>query len=279
MSQIQVDIDPEQTIVALWTACAGWEQLADRIERLAEEGFTEGSRGQTDTAAAAVVDPPPVVSQYVIERARNITRMLRALHRGVFATVPGKLHLDATVMYPLMRAALEDAATIAWLRTPEEVDVRLTRALQALNQEQKYFVENHELLASTAAGLGGQAAELSEPLASHTAEEKAAAAAYFAQLAELLGLDPAEVTGTLSTRRPIVSVYGGRSVEIVTWKMLSDLSHFSFMTMRHLAESRVPGTAVPLLHATMRQFVGTVNRVCLDAVVAIERTAEVTSGA
>lgn len=55
------------------------------------------------------------------------------------------------------------------------------------------------------------------------------------------------------------------SVEFATWKFLSDLSHFSFMMLRHLASTPIPGTTVPLLHATVLQFAQTVNRLCGDA--------------
>ncbi|MDF0515563.1 hypothetical protein PX701_18200 [Agromyces sp. H3Y2-19a] len=275
MSEMQVEMDPEDTVMRLWEACDRWRSHAERFEQLAEVGFPEGSRGRADTAAAAVVEPPPVVSRYLQERAWNTVRMLRALHRWVFETEPGRLHLDPTVMYPLMRAALEDTATIVWLQSPEDSEARLSRALQALHQDQVYFAKNHLLLASTAAGLGGTASEMSEQLAAHIEEEKRAAGEYFAQLAERLGLDPRAVTGTLTTSAPITTEYGAASVERVTWGMMSDLSHFSFMMLRHLAESPIPGSTVPLLHATMLQFGQTLNRVCDHAIAALERSAAV----
>lgn len=273
VSQAQRPIDPEETIIALWTRCRDWESIAARLEQLADGDFLEGSRGHGDNAAVTVVDSPPAVSRYLRERAWNIVRMLRALHSLVFDTEPGQFHLDATVMYPLMRAALEDATTIVWLQEPIERDARLTRALQALHQESEHFVTNEYRLAAVAAGVGGDAAAQGTLLEEHMNNEKSSVEEHFRTVAELLALDYDAVKATLSTRRPITSSYGDRSQELMTWAMLSDLSHFSYMTLAHLATSKVPGSSVQLLHVVMVEFVGTVNGACTDAIEALERAA------
>lgn len=262
-----------EAVAALWAECAHWNDLAATVEQLADTGFADESRAQLDTAAAAVIDPPPVVSHYLQERTWNTARMLRALHSQVFNTDPGRLHLDATTMYPLMRAALEDTATIAWLQEPSSRSERLTRGLQALHQDAEFFVKNHALLGTAAADLGEEAAVLGEKLSAHIQDERDRFREHFADLAERLGLDRGAVTAPLTTRAPIVAVYGKDSVERVAWGMLSDLSHFSYMMLRHLATSRVPGTTTPLLHVTMSHFARTLNRVTSDAIDALRRAA------
>ncbi|MCM3658086.1 hypothetical protein M3147_12585 [Agromyces mediolanus] len=267
-------MDPDEVVAALWVECDRWSDLAASFQQLADAGFTEGSRAQLDTAAAAVIDPPPVVSHYVQERAWNTARMLRGLHRWVFDTEPGKLHLDATVMYPLMRAALEDTTTIMWLQEPSSRDERLTRGLRAIHQDALYFSKNHLLLAATALGHGALTAELGGKLDTHVRQEREDFRAHFADLAGRLRLDPRDVTAQLATSAPITAAYGDKSVERVTWGMLSDLSHFSYMMLRHLSTSPVPGSAVQLLHVTVLQFAQTLNRVSEDAIEALRRAAE-----
>ncbi|MCM3658459.1 hypothetical protein M3147_14475 [Agromyces mediolanus] len=266
-------VDPEVTTVSLWTRCEEWKRIAARIAQLADEDFIVGSREHSDNEAVEVVDSPPAVSRYLRERAWNIARMLRALHRLVFDTEVGQFYLDATVMYPLMRAALEDASTIVWLQQPTERGERLTRALQALHQESEHFATNQNRLALVATGVGGEAAVQDTMLEEHVAREKLSVREHFRAVAELLSLDPGAVMAPLSTRRPITSSYGAQSQEFMTWGMLSDLSHFSYMTLAHLATSKVPGSSVQLLHVVMAQFVRTVNRACVDAIGALERAA------
>lgn len=266
-------MNPDETVAAIWAECDRWNDLAADFQQLADTGFADGSRAQLDTDAAVVVDPPPVVSRYLQERAWNTARMLRALHSQVFNTDPGRLHLDATTMYPLMRAALEDTATIAWLQEPSSRSERLTRGLQALHQDAEFFAKNHALLGTAAAGLGEEAAELGEKLSAHIQDEKDRFRAHFAELADRLGLDRGAVTARLATSAPIVTMYGNDSVERVTWGMLSDLSHFSYMMLRHLATSRVPGSTTQLLHVTVLHFTRTINRVSGDAIEALQRAA------
>ncbi len=266
-------MNSQETVAALWSECARWNDLAANFQQLADTGFADGSRAQLDTAAAAVIDPPPVVSHYLQERTWNTARMMRALHSQVFNTDPGRLHLDATTMYPLMRAALEDTATIVWLQEPSSRSERLTRGLQALHQDAEFFVKNHALLGTAATDLGKEAAELGEKLSAHIQEERDRFREHFAHLADRLGLERGAVTAHLTTRAPIVAVYGKDSVERVAWGMLSDLSHFSYMMLRHLATSRVPGSTTPLLHVTALHFARTLNRVSGDAIEALQLAA------
>jgi hypothetical protein len=270
---MQVEMDPDDTVAALWRTCDSWADRAGRLQRLADTGFPDGSRLHGDNATATVSEASLAVSNYVQERLWNAARMLRSLHRQVFETDPGRFHLDATVLYPLMRAAMEDATTITWLQEPEERNARLTRAFRALFTDSLYFTENHLLLASAAPTVSAVPAEVGDALSAHMTAEQAATRERFEYLAGELSLDVAESTRKLATSAPVKVQYGNSSVEFVTWKFLSDLSHFSFIMLRHLATTPIPGTTVPLLHATMLQFSQTVNRVCDDAAEHIEQAA------
>ncbi|HEY0249067.1 MAG TPA: hypothetical protein VGC45_12475 [Gryllotalpicola sp.] len=276
---MRVDIDPDETVGELWRMCDAWSEAAACIQKLADDGFPEGSRTRSDNVAAAVVDQPPAVSKYLQERAWNLARMLRAVHGMAFDTEPGKLFLNPTLLYPLMRAALEDAATVVWLQAPDARKDRLARALRALHQDASYFTRNQLLLAAAASELDRierQLADASEQLTSHMESEKVAVREHFVRLADNLKLDHRAVTAKLHTSTPITGVYGDDSLERVVWGILSDLAHFSFLMLRHSSESLVPGTGVPLLHVSLIQFARTLNRVCDDAIVALQRAAATT---
>jgi hypothetical protein len=268
-------MDPDDTIEALWVSSGRWASIAARLDELANTGSPVGSQLHDDNAAAAIVGESLAVSSYIFERAWNAARMLRALHRDVFETAPGRLHLNASVLYPLLRAAVEDASTIVWMLSPADRDERLTRGFRALFTDSFYFTENHLLLARAAPAVGAVPSTVGEALMAHMTAERAASREKFRRLASQLGLDIAESTRKLSTREPLKTQYGEVSVELTTWKLLSDLSHFSYLMLRHLATSPVPGSAVPLLHATFLQFTSTVNRVCDDA---IEHLGSATAG-
>ena len=270
---MQVDMDPDDTVAALWRTCDSWATRAGRLQRLADAGFPTGSRLHRDNATATVGDASLAVSAYVQERAWNAARMLRSMHRQVFETEPGRFHLDATVLYPLMRATMEDATTIVWLQAPEERNARLTRASRVLFTDSLYFAENHLVLASAAPGVGAVPEAVGEALSAHVTAEQVATRAHFEHLAGDLSLDVVESTRKLTTSAPVKVQYGDGSVEFLTWKLLSDLSHFSFVMLRHLATTPIPGTTVPLRHATMLQFSQTVNLVCDDAAEHIEQAA------
>ena len=55
---MQVEMDPDDTLVALRCACDWWEHSAQRLEQLADAGFPGGSRLGTDNEAAAVGEIP-----------------------------------------------------------------------------------------------------------------------------------------------------------------------------------------------------------------------------
>lgn len=272
---MQVEMDPEETVALLWQTCDRWAEHAECFEKLADAGFPDGSRIHRDNASATVGEESLAISRYVQERMRNAARMLRALHRHIFMTEPGRFHLDATVLYPLMRAAIEDATTIAWLQASEDRKVRLTRAFRALFTDSLYFAENHLLLATAAPAVGAVPVAMGEELSAHITAERTESRTHFERLAGELGLNVSESTRKLTTSAPVRVQYGESSVEFATWKFLSDLSHFSFMMLRHLATTPIPGTPTPLLHATMLQFAQTVNRVCRDAANQIEQSASI----
>lgn len=264
-------IQHDETVEQLWSTCGTWAELADHLQGVADAGYSDSSRLAEDNGAVTFGDASLAVTRYVQERAWNAARMLRFLHRFVFDTHPGQFNLDATVMYPVMRAALEDAATVVWLQSPDERTERLVRAFRVFFTENEYFTTNQSMLGSAVTGNGVSAdgARLSE----HMSSEGAAAREHFRGLASAAGLDPAQALRKVATSAPIQVEYGAESVEFVTWKFLSDLSHFSFMMLRHLATTRVPGSDARLEHVTVLQFARTMNRVCRDAVRFLELAA------
>jgi len=195
--------------------------------------------------------------------------MLRAVHEMTFNTTPGSLFLNPTVLYPLMRAALEDAASIVWLQTPTALEERLSRTLRSLSTEMRYYVRNQTLLARAVAEVdipGVDVAELSEGLLAHMREEERKAGEHFALLADELQLDVKAVTKSLPTSAPITSVYGEAGVERVAWGMLSDFSHFSYLMLRFTSGADQPDPSAPVLHTTMLQLTNTLNAVISDAI-------------
>lgn len=259
-----------EVVEQLWAACDAWSEKEKRFEALADAASRPGSRLLEDNAATVADGESLAVTDYMKQRAWNAARTLRALHRLVFETTPGKLWVNATVMYPLLRAALEDAAAIRWMQSPDERTERLLRVFRTFVSDNKYFTLNHRLLGVATASLGAGAAEYSEKLTAHMDAQKAESAAYFRRLATAAGLEMSEAMTTPHTSTPVKVEYGEESIEFVTWKFLSDLSHFSYMMLRNLATSPVPGSDASLEHITLLQLAQTVNRVCDDAIAAFE---------
>ena len=270
---VDVPISHAEVVTQLWAVCGTWAEMAQRLQSLADSATDSDSRLVDDNTTATVGDGSLAVMRYMQERSWNAARMLRALHRLVFDTRPGEFFIDGTVMYPLMRAALEDSASLLWLQSPEERLERLTRVVRALVSENEYFIENTRRLGVAVSGVP-EAAEHSEKLVAHMDEQKRESAAHFQQLAEAIGLDASLALKKTYTSTPVQAEYGAGSIEFITWKFLSDLSHFSFMMLRHMATSQVPGSDVRLEHVTLLQFSQTVNRVCDDAIAAFERSIE-----
>ncbi|APH44816.1 hypothetical protein BMW26_07500 [Microbacterium sp. 1.5R] len=269
-------ISQAETAEELWAVCGAWGEKAERLQALADSAPSSDSRLVADNAAVTVGEKSLAVTRYMQERARNAARMLRALRRLVFTTRPGEFFIDSTVMYPLMRAALEDTAALLWLQSPEGRPERLTRIFRTLVSENVFYTENNRLLGVAVSGVP-EAAGDSEKLTAHMEEQKRESEEHFRQLAEAVGLDASQALKKTFTSTPVQAEYGSESVEFITWKFLSDLSHFSFMMLRHLATSRVPESDAHLEHVTLLQFSQTVNRVCDDAVEAFERSLQPTN--
>lgn len=270
---LSVPIQHGETVEELWKACSAWAELAESLQRVADAGYCSGSRLADDNAAVSVGDASLAVTRYVQERVWNAARIFRFLHRFVFETHPGRFHLDGTVMYPVMRAALEDAAMVIWLQSPDERLERLVRIFRVFFTENSYFTTNRRILGSVGAAIGpiADGTRLSE----RTVAEEAMIKDHFRDLATSVGLDPAQAMRKVSTSAPIQVEYGTESVELVTWKLLSDLSHFSFIMLRHLATTPVPGSDAKLKHVTMLEFAQAINRVCEQALQALELAAAV----
>lgn len=270
---MSVPIQHDETVEQLWSTCSAWAELAESFQRVADAGYCSGSRLAEDNAAVSVGDASLAVTRYVQERVWNAARMLRFLHRFVLETHPGRFNLDATVMYPVMRAALEDAAMVIWLQSPEERPERLVRVFRVFFTENSYFTTNHGILGSAGTAIGATAD--GTRLSDHMAAEEAMVRDHFRNLAASVGLDPAQAMRKVATSAPIQVEYGAESVELVTWKFLSDLSHFSFMMLRHLATTPLPGSDARLEHVTVLQFAQTINRVCEHALQTLELAAVV----
>ncbi len=245
---------------AIERTCGEWADLADALQEVADVGAATGSQLDLDNQAAVVGDQSKAIARYVQERAWNAARMLRHLYRVVFDTEPGRLHLDFTVMYPLMRATLEDTAALTWLLSPNGQNERLTRSLRLLRDDSLYLAENHAKLAVAGAGVSGVPPALAVQLEQHMLNEVRVTKEHFEALAKGLGLDSAELARRPSTSEPIKSVYGEESVAFVAWKLLSDLSHFSFTMMRHMAAPVAELEGSPLSNVTLVVFATEVNR-------------------
>lgn len=259
-----------QVTEQLLVVCHAWADTEQRFQALADTADRPGSRLQSDNAAVAFDSRTLAVTDYVKQRAWNAARMFRALHRLVFDGTTGILRIDATVMYPLMRAALEDSATLRWMQSPHDESIRLTRAFRAMVKDNTFYIENHRLLALSAAGLGDDAAAYAEQLADHMLAQKEESEAHFRSLAEEVGIDAKEATRFLATSAPVQVEYGSDSIEYVSWKFLSDLSHFSYMMLRHLAMSPIPQSDAKLEYVTLLQLAQTLNRIADDAAAALE---------
>jgi hypothetical protein len=259
-----------QVAEQLLVACQAWVVTEQRFQTLAETAERPGSRLQADNAAVVFEDLSLALADYVKQRAANAARMFRALHRLVLDGEPGTLRIDATVMYPLMRAALEDSATLRWLQSPQERSIRLTRAFRALAKDNTFYIENHRLLALATAGMGHDAAAQSERLTNHMMTQKELSEAYFRSLAGAAGIDATEATRSLATSAPVQVEYGSESIEYVSWKLLSDLSHFSYMMLRHLEMSPVPQTDAKLEYVVLLELVHALNHVADGAAAALD---------
>ncbi|WP_146188121.1 hypothetical protein [Mycetocola zhujimingii] len=256
---------------ALSRACDQWEGLGGRVKDCADAGADPASQLRLDNQAAdRATSSTLAVTHYVRERAWNIARMLDHLHDMVFGTASGDLRLDYSVMYPLMRAALEDSAAITWLLQPAEQQERLRRALRILRTDALFLVQNHARLAAAASGSPGIAAEEAERVEAHMAEEVERTNIHFAALATGIGIDPDELLRRLNTADPLRSVYGEQSVTFVSWKLLSDLSHFSMTMLRHLSSSRPELDGAQLASVSLIFFATEINRAVADAIVLME---------
>ena len=117
---------------SIWRDCEEWADIADALERLAASDVPGESQLGRDNAAAVVGDNSKAVRSYTTNRADNAARFRRELHSMVLAKQPGKLSLNYTALYPLLRGALEDAAAILWLVAPVDKHERLLRILRML---------------------------------------------------------------------------------------------------------------------------------------------------
>jgi hypothetical protein len=178
--------------------------------------------------------------------------------------VDGKLHLNFTVLYPLLRGALEDAGTLIWLRSPPDRSARILRSLRLLREDGMYFASNHLLLAKAATGHADIPAGLAEALRVHMQEEIDEIKSHFDEVAGLLGYPARAVSAGVPTSLPLKEQFGADHLTFVMWKLLSDLSHYSYSLTRHFSSNNeyVDQTND---FVTFRVMIQTVNTALADA--------------
>lgn len=74
---MQVEMDPGETVTALWRECDSWAERAGRLQKLADAGFFAGSCLHEDNATVTVREAFLAVSEYVQERLWSAARARR----------------------------------------------------------------------------------------------------------------------------------------------------------------------------------------------------------
>ncbi|WP_140393382.1 hypothetical protein [Leucobacter sp. 7(1)] len=238
-----------------------WDDIRRELEVASNFSPDASSQLVTDNSALATETASLALTRYIYERAYNAVRTLKKLHHLVFDFDPSQIHFDHTTMYPLMRSVIEDSSTISWLLSPEDLTERLTRTLRIFSTENKYFIENLKLLSEVnQASSGGP-----DLLKNHLDEQKAEMEELLISTAVRLNLELDQVLKIVPTRQPIKDHYGSTSTTFLAWKLLSDLSHFSFMTLRHMTKEVPDYAGAPLNRVTMISLAAAVGRSAYDA--------------
>jgi hypothetical protein len=239
-------------------------ELAKRLQAGARQKVDPHSLLGLDDAAAVVGDHSKAIASYVQNRAGNAARFAQEVADATTARVDGKLHLNFTVLYPLLRGALEDAGTLMWLRSPADGSARILRSLRLLREDGMYFASNHLLLAKAATGRADIPAGLAEALRAHMQAEMDEIKSHFDEIADLLGYPAKAVSAAVPTSLPLKEHFGAEDLSFVIWKLLSDLSHFSYSLTRHFSSNNeyVEQTNDVV---TFRVMIQTVNTALADA--------------
>lgn len=128
---------------------AGDRSIATRI--IVQAGPSEGSsRGIVDQRR--VEGPPHGQSQRpTVLDLKSQCRCWRTVprHRSPLETDPGQVTLNFVLLYPTMRAAVENSAALTWLLSPEDRPERLERLIRVLRRDVGQFVANNKRLAAS----------------------------------------------------------------------------------------------------------------------------------
>lgn len=217
-----------------FTTCG---ELAEALRGLADASVAAAAPLRQDEDATRTAEGRLAFVSYVQQRASAAATYLDELHRSALRTAPGEVSLDLVLLPPLLRGAIENAATLTWLLAPEARRQRLERFARALRADVGLFAADHEALAhaeddSIPPALYGQ-------LATRLAEHGEAALAHIDAAAHAAGVTTRAVRRPLDPGLPVAEAYGEGSLPHVAWTALGDLAHFGFTFAKNDAELHV----------------------------------------
>ncbi|MEN8599896.1 hypothetical protein [Microbacterium rhizosphaerae] len=228
------DADMTTALRRAFTTCG---ELSDALRSLAAAPVSAEASLRADEEATRTAEGRLAFAVYVQQRATAAATYLDELHRSALRTAPGELALDLVLLPPLLRGAIENAATLTWLLAPETRQQRLERFARALRADVSRFAADHERLAQ--ARDASIPPQLYDQLASRLAEHGDAALAHIDAAALAAGVTTRAVRRELPPSVPVAEAYGDGSLPHVAWTALADLTHFGFTLAKNDAELHV----------------------------------------
>lgn len=244
--------------------------IAVDLDRLARAEVQPTSRLAADERTAREAGGSLVLTQYVQERAATAARFLSELHRSTLEADPGQLTLDFVLLYPTMRAAVENSAALTWLLSPEERPERLERLIRVVRRDVGQFVANNKRLAASRNDSMPIPPEMFDQLATAMETQGPLATNYLDSAASAIGLDVRSTRQQVQTATPITGIYGDNSLVHVVWRFLSDLTHFSYSIMKNQEIAEADGGG-PVRIASLRLFTTTTTLTARDALRALQQ--------
>ncbi|SFS17490.1 hypothetical protein SAMN04487846_3573 [Microbacterium sp. cf046] len=243
--------------------------IAVDLDRLARAEVPPTCRLAADERTAREAGGSLMLTQYIQERAATAARFLFELHRSTLEVDPGQLTLDFVLLYPTMRAAVENSAALTWLLSPADRPERLERLIRVLRRDVGQFVANNKRLAASRNDSMPIPAEMFDQLATAMETQGPLATNYLDSAASAIGLDVRATQGQLQTATPIAGVYGDNSLVHVVWRFLSDLTHFSYSIMKNQEIAEAEGGG-PVRIASLQLFTTTTTLTARDALQALQ---------
>jgi hypothetical protein len=229
--------DATEMTAALRRAFTACGELSEALRALAGAPVGDAAPLRADEEATRTAEGRLAFVAYVQQRADAAATYLDELHRSALRTAPGEVSLDLVLLPPLLRGAIENAATLTWLLAPETRQQRLERFARALRADVGRFAADHERLAQARDAAIPTA--LYDQLASRLAEHGEAALAHIDAAAHAAGVTTRAVRRELPPALPVAEAYGEGSLPHVAWTALSDLTHFGFTLAKNDAELHV----------------------------------------